>query len=355
MQKLSVSKVIKEPGYVYIYISNEGSVQQDIYFDDLNITHEKSRVVQADHYYPFGLTFNSYQRENSVTNQYQYNGKEMQDELGLAWVDYGARMYMSDIGRWGVIDPLADKARSWTPYRYAFNNPLRFIDPDGMFEYSDGYSTQDSRNTTGAVSFSGVYENSSVRIDGVGGGGPSGSSGMELQQQNLTAKSMPTPNQNGTGNAKKSKDAQQGLPSPAELERRFGPSFVDFVNDLLLPELARWESITGMDDQQKVKAIMGFLLNQDFQSMLKDQDERHYLTFVEARIRLYDTNTRALVVPQEQYTEIETFPPRILRPSGSLVPGTVFNPGWKNTTISYPVNDTLTIGILIEFNYLHNQ
>lgn len=110
-----------------------------------------------------------------------------------------------------------------------------------------------------------------------------------------------------------------------------------------------------MDDQQKVKAIMGFLLNQDFQSMLKDQDERHYLTFVEARIRLYDTNTRALVVPQEQYTEIETFPPRILRPSGSLVPGTVFNPGWKNTTISYPVNDTLTIGILIEFNYLHNQ
>src|SRR5690606_32218719 len=137
MQKLSVSKAIKEPGYVYIYISNEGSVQQDIYFDDLKITHGKSRVVQADDYYPFGLTFNSYQRENSVTNQYQYNGKEMQDELGLAWLDYGARMYMSDIGRWGVIDPLSEKAMAWTPYRYAFDNPVLFIDPDGMFEYSD--------------------------------------------------------------------------------------------------------------------------------------------------------------------------------------------------------------------------
>src|SRR5690606_22822242 len=157
MQKLSVSRTIKEPGYVYIYISNEGSVQQDIYFDDLKITHDKSRVVQADDYYPFGSTFNSYWRENSITNHFLYNGKEHQDELDLGWLDYGARMYMSDIGRWGVLDPLADNAPGWTPYRYAFNDPLRFTDPNGMFEYSDGYSTQDSRNTTGAVLFSGVY------------------------------------------------------------------------------------------------------------------------------------------------------------------------------------------------------
>jgi RHS repeat-associated protein len=95
---------------VYIYISNEGSVQQDVFFDDFRVTHQKSPIIQANDYYPFGLTFNSYQRENSVTNQYQYNGKEMQDELGLAWLDYGARMYMSDVGRWGVIDPLAGRS-----------------------------------------------------------------------------------------------------------------------------------------------------------------------------------------------------------------------------------------------------
>ncbi|WEK70991.1 MAG: DUF6443 domain-containing protein [Candidatus Chryseobacterium colombiense] len=79
-------------------------------------------------YYPFGLMHNNENHSFDQAYQYKYNGKELQ-ETGM--YDYGARFYMPDLGRWGVVDPLAETSRRWSTYTYVFNNPLRFIDPDG--------------------------------------------------------------------------------------------------------------------------------------------------------------------------------------------------------------------------------
>ncbi|MGE8514684.1 MAG: RHS repeat domain-containing protein [Chryseobacterium culicis] len=84
-------------------------------------------IVDSNDYYPFGMnhlkTGNVYFGQDSF-KKYKYNGKELQ-ETGM--YDYGARFYMQDLGRWGVVDPLAEKMRRWSPYTYAFNNPLGLL------------------------------------------------------------------------------------------------------------------------------------------------------------------------------------------------------------------------------------
>lgn len=122
--------VADKNGFILAYLTNENQQAVDVFFDDFTIEHTKTPVVQTDDYYPFGLTYNSFTRNYGEPQLYKFNGKEQQE--GSDWFDFGARMYMADIGRWMIVDPKAEYMRRHSVYNFAFDNPIRYIDPDGM-------------------------------------------------------------------------------------------------------------------------------------------------------------------------------------------------------------------------------
>jgi RHS repeat-associated protein len=130
---LSGTVTIGEPGYIYVFLSNEqGANPYEVYFDDFNVEHTKSPVIQAEDYYPFGLTYNNYQRENSIANNYLFQDKEWQDDLGLNVYDFEWRQYDPIIGRTTTQDPHSDNYLELSPYSFFANNPISTLDPTGM-------------------------------------------------------------------------------------------------------------------------------------------------------------------------------------------------------------------------------
>jgi RHS repeat-associated protein len=145
--------------YVYNYTDHLGNVRLSYGTDPAT---GGLKIMEENHYYAFGLKHEGYNSDQrmlvkaaaiginqvplGVTNyfKYKYNGKELQDELGLDLYDYGARMYDMKAPHFLQIDPLSEMYPNISPYAYCLNNPIVHTDPDGRSvdnEYDINVST----------------------------------------------------------------------------------------------------------------------------------------------------------------------------------------------------------------------
>ncbi|MDG4950160.1 hypothetical protein NLM59_04430 [Weeksellaceae bacterium KMM 9724] len=131
--------------------SERASLSRWVY---LSYTQDRStgglKILQEHYYYPFGLEHGSYNtpardyrsigdaREVETVDRnpykYKYNSKEWQDELGLNVTAMDFRQYDNALGRFLNPDALSELAPMHTTYRFAFNNPVYWSDPTGLFE-----------------------------------------------------------------------------------------------------------------------------------------------------------------------------------------------------------------------------
>jgi len=130
---LPVNTKAPKNGYVYIYLSNQSN--DAVFFDNLQVSFTRGRIIEENHYYSFGLKIAGISskklgdsNEGMLQNNYQYQGSfsEMDEDIG--WNDFTLRNYDPQIGRWVQQDPYDEYP---SPYTGMGNDPVNNIDPNG--------------------------------------------------------------------------------------------------------------------------------------------------------------------------------------------------------------------------------
>lgn len=122
--------LLTDAGYITLSDKKYHYYLQDHQGNNRVVVDQTGQKEEVNHYYPFGGTFAS---ADGNVQAYKYNGKELDTKKGLNWYDYGARQYDPALGRFTTVDPLTEKHYEMSPYTYCGNNPIKYIDPTGMF------------------------------------------------------------------------------------------------------------------------------------------------------------------------------------------------------------------------------
>ncbi|MEM9338534.1 MAG: RHS repeat-associated core domain-containing protein [Bacteroidota bacterium] len=127
-EALSLEIPVSQPGFLYVYVSNENQENVTAYFDDLTVRHAFSNVTLAADYYPFGMKLpgREFEREGYRNANYQGEFAEADQESGF--LAFESRMYDVRTGRWLTTDPAG---QFHSPYLAMGNVPMMYVDPDG--------------------------------------------------------------------------------------------------------------------------------------------------------------------------------------------------------------------------------
>jgi RHS repeat-associated protein len=132
-EPLKLQLVLPQDGYVTAYVGNESDV--DVFFDDVTVEHRLGLQVQETQYDPAGLELAGLAAPSPGIrglNNYRFNGKEFQTDLGMAWNHQDWRFFDPQLLRWHAGDPeLENGQESWTPYSFGYDNAMRYADING--------------------------------------------------------------------------------------------------------------------------------------------------------------------------------------------------------------------------------
>ncbi len=176
-------------GYLYVFVSNQST--QDVYFDDLTVTHTTGPLLQEQSYYPFGLQMSGISDKalNKLNTQAKFNGGvDLEDETGYYNTFY--RQYDAQIGRFTGVDMYAEAYAGINPYQFAANNPVLFNDPMGDQLLQGGRSQKGPDGNYHVGWASEMMWNNFGFFDWGNGGGGGSASGNYSNIQGLSSASV---------------------------------------------------------------------------------------------------------------------------------------------------------------------